>query len=412
MSAVIIALNIGSSSVKAAIFAADTLALLLRAEVSGIGTQVRAEFASPREPHAATPASPPTMADAGAAIGWLLDELGRRVPGMRIVAVGHRVAHGGLNFAEPVHVDAGVLRELDALVPLAPQHQPAALAAIRLVARLLPDVPQFACFDTAFHRSQSRLAQWFALPRTLSESGIVRFGFHGLSYEYIASALPGILGGRARGRIVVAHLGSGASLCALSGLRSVATTMGFTPLDGLMMSTRCGSLDPGVLLYLLQHRRLDVDEVAALLGERSGLLGVSGISSDVRELEASGDVRAHEALAMFADRAAAAVAAMGTALGGLDALVFTAGVGEHAAGVRASICARLRWLGVELDMEANARHAQRINRPGSRVDVLVIPTDEEVVLARAARRLLDGEGPACQRARATCPGVDADHKRA
>lgn len=394
MNAAILALNLGSSSVKFALYDAVTLGMLDRGAINGIGRDARASFIERTDASGHAAESAPAFADNAVAIAWLLDELHRRNRGLRIGAVGHRVVHGGQHFDQPVRVDAEVLRKLDALVPLAPAHQPAALAAIRQVAKLLPDTPQFACFDTAFHRSQPRLAQWFALPRALSEAGIVRYGFHGLSYEYVASVLPQIAGERAHGRVVVAHLGHGASLCALHDLRSVATSMGFTPLDGLMMGTRCGSIDPGVVLYLQQQRKLSAAEVAILLGEQSGLLGVSGFSSDVRTLEASADPRAADALQMFAARAAAGIASLCTDLGGLDALVFTAGVGEHAAGVRAGICARLGWLGVTLDANANLRHAQRISAVGAAVDVFVVPTDEEIVIARAARRLLAATRPA------------------
>lgn len=388
MNAAILALNLGSSSVKFALYDTATLAMLDRGAISGIGRDARASFVGRPDASSLDADAAPAFAGNAAAIAWLLDELPRRNRGLRIAAVGHRVVHGGQHFDQPVRVDVEVLRRLDALVPLAPAHQPAALAAIRQLATMLPDVPQIACFDTAFHRSQPRLAQWFALPRALSEAGIIRYGFHGLSYEYIASVLPQIAGERARGRVVVAHLGHGASLCALHELHSVATSMGFTPLDGLMMGTRCGSIDPGVVLYLQQQRNLTAAEVADLLGEQSGLLGVSGLSSDVRTLEASADPRAADALQMFAARAAAGIASLCADLGGLDALVFTAGIGEHAAGVRAGICARLRWLGVTLDANANLRHAQRISATGAAVDVFVVPTDEEIVIARAARRLL------------------------
>jgi len=298
------------------------------------------------------------------------------------------VVHGGTRFDEPIRIDASVLAELEALAVLAPAHQPAEIALIRNVQELLPNVPQIACFDTAFHRTQPKLAQWFALPRALSESGIVRIGFHGLSYEYIASVLPQIAGAHLYEKTVVAHLGHGASVCAMRNLRSVSTSMGFTPLDGLMMGTRCGAIDPGVLLYLQQQRGMSAQDVSDLLGNRSGLLGVSGISDDVRALEASDDPRAREALEMFADRAATAIAAQCVALDGLDALVFTGGIGEHADGVRKRIGGRLRWLGIALDEARNSAHVARVSTDDARVQVFVIPTDEERVIARATARLL------------------------
>lgn len=388
MNGAILALNIGSSSIKLAVFDAATLNPILRGAVTGVGRDARASFTAPAEPAAVAEPARPSAANVQEAVRWLLETLRERHPDLTLVAVAHRVVHGGTRFDRPVRIDAGVLAELEALATLAPAHQPAEVAVIRSLQQLLPDVPGIACFDTAFHRTQPRLSQWFALPRAMSESGIVRIGFHGLSYEYIASALPNVAGARAHRKVVVAHLGHGASVCALRDLRSVSTSMGFTPLDGLMMATRCGAIDPGVLLYLLQERRMDVDDLADLLGNRSGMLGVSGISDDVRVLEASGDPRAQEALGMFAERAAAAIAAQCVGLEGLDALVFTGGIGEHSSGTRERICGRLRWLGTLLDGDANARHAQRISEADAPVQVFVIPTDEEIVMARAAARLL------------------------
>jgi acetate kinase len=298
------------------------------------------------------------------------------------------VVHGGTRFDKPVLIDTRVLTELEALAVLAPAHQPAEIALIKRIRELLPGVPQIACFDTAFHRTQPKLSQWFALPRDLSESGIVRIGFHGLSYEYIASVLPYVAGAHPYEKSVAAHLGHGASVCGMRNLRSVSTSMGFTPLDGLMMGTRCGAIDPGVLLHLQRDRGMNVEELADLLGNRSGLLGVSDISDDVQELEASDDVRAREALDMFAKRAATAIAAQCVALDGLDALVFTGGIGENDAAMRARICGRLQWLGVNLDDRANAEHSQRIGAVDARIGIYMIPTDEERVIARAASGLL------------------------
>jgi acetate kinase len=383
MTPAILALNIGSSSVKSALFEAATLAVIERGSITGLGGHPRAEFRGSEGAPSAASEVPPELG-LEEAVGWLLGHLRERMPEVRLAAVGHRVVHGGIRFDKPVRITTEVMAELDALSALAPSHQPFALAAIRGVSAQLPEVPQIACFDTAFHRTQPRLAQWFALPRALSESGVIRYGFHGISYEYIASVLPDIAGEAASGRVIVAHLGHGASLCAMRNLRSVATSMGFTPLDGLMMGTRCGSLDPAVPLYLLRERGMGPAQVEDLLGKQSGLLGVSGLSDDVQTLESSDDPRAREALDMFADRAAAGIAAHCAALGGLDALVFTAGIGEHATGVRARICERLRWLGVELDADANAKSARRVSLAGSQVEVFVVPTDEEIVIARAA----------------------------
>lgn len=388
MNAAILALNIGSSSIKLALFDAITLEPNLRGAITDVGHDARATFTGPGQTAARSTSVRPAAADIGEAIRWLLGELRERHPEMRLAAVGHRVVHGGTRFDQPVRIDAQVLAELEALAVLAPAHQPAEIALIRNLQELLPDVPQIACFDTSFHRTQPKLSQWFALPRTLSESGIVRIGFHGLSYEYVASVLPQVAGAYPYGKTVVAHLGHGASVCAMRDLCSVSTSMGFTPLDGLMMGTRSGTIDPGVLLYLQQQRGMSAQDVADLLGNQSGLLGVSGISGDVRVLEASDDPRAREALEMFAERAATAIAAQCAALDGLDALVFTGGIGEHAERTRKRIAERLRWLGVALDDARNAAHASRISTDAARVQVFVIPTDEERVIARATARLL------------------------
>jgi len=314
---------------------------------------------------------------------WLDDHL----RGARPVAIGHRVVHGGTRYARPVVVDDRVLSALDELTPLAPLHQPHALAAIRGARNHWPDVTQVACFDTAFHHGRGELSEAFALPHDLFESGVRRYGFHGLSYDYIAQVLPGIAPRVADGRVVVAHLGNGASLCGMRARRSVDTTMSFSALDGLPMGTRVGDLDAAVVLYLIGERGMTPADVGTLLYTRSGLLGLSGISSDVRDLLASPAPRARFALDYFADRIAREASALASALGGLDALVFTAGIGEHAAPVRADVCRRLRWLGVELDDDANETHAQRISAAASRVGVYVIPTDEELVIARATVRL-------------------------
>lgn len=388
MNQAILALNIGSSSIKLAVFDAATLDPVARGAITGIGHAAQAHFDAPVGDTPPGRATLPAAVHVQDAAHWLLDALRDRHPELQVAAVAHRVVHGGTRFTQAVRIDARVLTELAALAPLAPAHQPAAIAVIRKLQELLPGVPQIACFDTAFHRSQPRLSQWFALPRALSESGIVRIGFHGLSYEYIASVLPHIVGAHPYARTVVAHLGHGASVCALLNLRSVATSMGFTPLDGLMMGTRCGAIDPGVLLYLLQQRAMSATAIADVLGNQSGLLGVSGISDDVRVLEASDDPRAGEALDMFAARAASAIAAQCATLGGLDVLVFTGGIGEHSAGTRTRICGRLEWLGVKLDDDANQRHAPAISKADAAVRVCVVPADEELVMARATQRLV------------------------
>jgi acetate kinase len=274
-------------------------------------------------------------------------------------------------------------------VPLAPLHQPHHIAAIRAIAAVAPAVPQVACFDTAFHRNQPPLALEFALPRELTAKGIRRYGFHGLSYEYIVSKLPEVAPACARGKIVVAHLGNGASMCAIDGGRSIATTMGFTPVDGLPMGTRTGALDPGVILYLLAHERMDTAAVEHLIYEGSGLLGVSGLSSDMRTLLASDAPAAREAVALFVYRIGRELGSLVAALGGLDALIFTGGIGENAAEIRARVCRCAGWIGVALDEEANTRGGPLISRPGSAVSVWVVPTNENLMVARHTRRLIE-----------------------
>jgi acetate kinase len=386
MNSGVLALNIGSSSIKLALFDAATLEPILRGNFADVGQGGLATLASRGQ---STTSERPAAADISEAVRWLLAELRARHPDVPLAAVGHRVVHGGTRLDKPVRIDANVLAELETLAVLAPAHQPAEIKLIRDMQEMLPRVPQIACFDTAFHRTQPKLSQWFALPRALSESGVVRIGFHGLSYEYIAGVLPQVAGAHPYGRAVVAHLGHGASVCAMRDLKSVSTSMGFTPLDGLMMGTRCGAIDPGVLLYLQQQRGMSAQEVADLLGNRSGLLGVSGISNDVRALEASDNPHAREALEMFAERAATAIAAQCVALGGLDALVFTGGIGEHADRTRKRIGERLGWLGVAVEGARNAIHASRISTDDARVQVFVIPTDEETVIARATAGMLD-----------------------
>jgi acetate kinase len=297
--------------------------------------------------------------------------------------------HGGVAYAEPVLIDEHVLADLTALVPLAPLHQPHNLAAVRAVAATAPEVPQVACFDTAFHRSQPALAQEFALPRALTQKGVRRYGFHGLSYEYIVSALPTVASELVGRKLVIAHLGNGASMCAIDSGRSIATTMSFTPVDGLPMGTRTGALDPGVILYLLDHEHMDARAVERLIYNQSGLLGVSGISSDMRTLLASAAPAAREAVDLFVYRIGRELGSLVAALGGLDGLVFTGGIGEHAAEIRAGACRDAAWLGVLLDVAANDRHGPRISAPGSRIPVFVVPTDENLMIARHTRDLLD-----------------------
>ncbi|MEW6414575.1 MAG: acetate/propionate family kinase [Pseudomonadota bacterium] len=380
MSTALLILNAGSSSLKFAVYrpdAAGTPHAQVRGQVDAIGAGARLRVVDKR----GRTDIAITACDHAQALACALDWLDAQQSGLDVHAAGHRIVHGGTNYRHPVRIDAAVLANLESLVPLSPLHQPQGLAGIHALARLRPGLPQVACFDTAFHHTLPPHAWRLALPREFEAHGIRRYGFHGLSYEYIAGVLPEYLGDAADGRVVVAHLGNGASLCALRARQSVETSMSFTPLDGLPMATRCGALDPGVLLHLLRAEGLTPAALDDLLHHRAGLFGVSGVSGDVRTLLASDNPQAAEALELFTYRTAQAVAAHAVALGGLDALVFTAGIGEHAAPVRAAICRQLSWLGLALDDAANARHGPRISAPASRVSAWVIPTDEESVIA-------------------------------
>jgi len=391
MNTALLILNAGSSSLKFAVYRADS-APTPHAEYRG-GIEEIGRHGQFRVMQDGAPLVDQAVAPANheAALRLLLDWLEARHPDLVLRAVGHRVVHGGADFSRPVRIDEAVLAALERLIPLSPLHQPHNLGAIRVLARLRPQLPQIACFDTGFHHTLPPPARHFALPRDFYARGIRRYGFHGLSYEYIAGVLPEHLGSASEGRVVVAHLGNGASLCAMRQRRSVETSMSFTPLDGLPMGSRCGALDPGVLLYLLREEGMSPQQLDDLLHHRSGLLGLSGISGDVRALQASDDPHAAEALDLFAYRTSQAIASHAVALEGLDALVFTAGIGEHAASVRAAICRRLAWLGLELDEAANQRHGPCISPPHSRVSVWVIPTNEEYVIARHAWALTAGE---------------------
>lgn len=390
MSDAFLVLNAGSSSLKFSVFLdEDPLRPLLRGQLEGLLTQPRFFARSGTTIVGEKEWPSGTKLGYQAAIEFLFTwgrsgALGEH----RIVATGHRVVHGGMKFTAPVLVDAQMLAELEALVPLAPLHQPHNVAAIKAVAQLAPTLPQVACFDTAFHHTQPKVAQAFALPRRYAEEGVRRYGFHGLSYEYIASVLPTLDRRAADGRTVIAHLGNGASMCAMSGGQSVATTMSFTALDGLVMGTRCGAIDPGVLLYLIDRHGMNARALEQLLYEQSGLLGVSGISSDMRALLSNSDPCAAQALDLFVYRINRELGSLAAALGGLDALVFTGGIGENAVSIRARVCRDARWLGLELDAEANAKGGPCISRRGSRVSAWVIPTNEELMIAMHTRRVL------------------------
>ena len=387
----IVVINAGSSSVKFSVFFRNTGTLDLR-----IRGQIEALFSAPR--FVARDASGATVSEKSwpdgtklghvGALDHLFEFLRGRANGVKLIGVGHRVVHGGMEYTQPVRADAAVLAALDRFVPLAPLHQPHNLAAIRAVLQRSPDVPQVACFDTAFHRTNPEIAQMFALPYELHEAGVRRYGFHGLSYEYIAAVLPQFDAKAAQGRTIVLHLGNGASMCALQGGRSVASTMGFTAVDGLPMGTRTGNLDPGVVLYLMDERGMDARAVEKLLYQQSGLLGVSGVASDMRTLLASAEPRARLAVDLFVYRIGRELGSLAAALGGLDAIVFTAGVGENSSQIRARVCQTAAWLGVELDTSANAAAGPRISTATSRVTALTIPTNEELMIARHTERLL------------------------
>jgi len=391
MSAATLVLNAGSSSLKFSLFTqgAQGPVLVQRGQLDGLSTASRFDAKSA----AGAALGHRTWAHAlghDGALEFLFDYLAAdalRTHPLR--AVGHRVVHGGLHFARPVVVDDSILLQLQRLIPLAPLHQPHNLAAIAALLDMKPGLPQVACFDTAFHRTQSELEQAYALPPAITAHGIQRYGFHGLSYEYIASVLPGIDATAARGRTVVAHLGNGASMCAMLNGQSVASTMGFSTVDGLMMGTRSGSLDPGILLYLMDELKMDVRAIEELIYRQSGLLGVSGLSSDMRTLQASSEPRARFAIELFCYRIGRELGSLAAALGGLDALVFTGGIGEHAAPLRERIVNAAGWLGLALDGHANAHNGPRIGKAGA-VAAWVIPTDEERMIARHTEALIDG----------------------
>ncbi|MEN9784552.1 MAG: hypothetical protein RJA24_1895, partial [Pseudomonadota bacterium] len=364
----ILVLNAGSSSIKFAVYGeGEPLHRTVQGMIAGIGSETA--FSARDERGALPSALLPGQMNHEGALAWLFNWLESGRHAHHLLGAGHRVVHGGEHHDAPVIVDDPIMAGLDALSPLAPLHQPHNLSAIKALRKLRPELAQVACFDTAFHRTQPSLAQAFALPRAITEQGLRRYGFHGLSYEHIAGALPAVLGPRAEGRVIVAHLGNGASLCAMRNRRSIATTMGFSTLDGLIMGTRCGTIDPGVLFYLMHERNMSSKAVEELLYRQSGLLGVSGISNDMRTLLESVDPRATEAVVQFVYRAVLEIGALSAALEGLDALVFTGGIGEHAIAIRAQICEKLGWLGITLDATANTHNSQQISGSNSAVAV-------------------------------------------
>ncbi|MBZ9893880.1 MULTISPECIES: acetate/propionate family kinase [unclassified Mesorhizobium] len=385
MTSAILALNAGSSSLKFGLFEAGSqegpvLTVSGACEDLDDEPSLVAKDASGKSifKRAVKPASPPVEV----LLRDLFDVLDPYLAQAPLSAVGHRIVHGGKRFSTPVLLTGEIVEALDALTPMAPLHQPAGLAPVRAISKLLPGLPQIGCFDTAFHRTLEPPVNRYALPREFEESGIRRYGFHGLSYEFVAGQLQALSPGLRGKRCVVAHLGSGCSLCAMREGRSLDTTMGFTALDGLMMATRPGAIDPGVLLYLQQARGMSVKELETLLYHKSGLLGVSGVSADVRTLLGSKDPRAAEAIDLFTFRIAREIAAMGATLQGIEALVFTGGIGEHSWQIREAVCERLRWLDVLLDANANRSGKGRITGEGSAVDVYAIATNEELIIAR------------------------------
>jgi len=384
-------LNAGSSSLKLPMFQrpqGPDWQVGARGQIDGIGTHPRLSVKDERGEKLVDEKLDPSVRDGRAAIDVLGNWLRSNYQGGRLVGLGHRVVHGGSRFSGPTVVTREILAELKELTPLAPLHQPHNLAPIEAIFDRMPEVPQVACFDTGFHRGHAAVASLVPLPRDLCKGGVERYGFHGISYEYISSVLPQVAPEVANGRVLVAHLGSGASLCALRDRKSVDTTMSFTAMDGLCMGTRPGALDPGIVLFLFQNLGLSVKQVEDVLYKKSGLLGISGISNDMRDLLGRSDPEARLAVDYFVYRAAKEIGALAGVLGGVDALVFTAGIGENSAEIRRRISEASAWLGIELDEKANASKGPRISKPQSKVSVWIIPTNEELMIARHTGRLL------------------------
>lgn len=389
MADAILIINAGSSSIKFALFdVKDGLHSSVEGEAEGIGTS----------PHLVIKENGKVTLDKSwendSSIGYepllaeILDWIEKNLGSDKLIAAGHRIVHGGQKFYEPILLNKDSVKDLEALDILAPLHEPHNIAAIKAVFNIRPQLPQVGCFDTAFHHSMMDIAKLIGIPRKYHDQGVRRYGFHGLSYEYIASQLPKVAPKLAQGRVIVAHLGNGASMCAIKAGKSVDSTMGFTALDGLMMGTRTGAIDAGVVLYMIQSAKMDEKALTNLLYKESGLLGVSGISSDVRTLLDSPKPEAKEALDLFCFKAARQAAGLVNSLEGLDGLVFTAGIGEHAAPIRAAICAHLSWMGIQISPEANAANAAIISTPESAIEVRVIPTNEELMIAQHTLKLV------------------------
>jgi acetate kinase len=381
---VILVMNAGSSSIKFSLFT-KKLTLIYHGEIEGLTKKPQLTIFNAQHIQVVKQSIPSLGYQA--ALSKLFDWLKHLSDQIILKAVGHRVVHGGTYFFGPTIITANVIKKIASLNPLAPLHQSHNLEAIKIIKLLYPKLPQIACFDTAFHRSQSKLATLFAIPRQLTKKGIIRYGFHGISYEYIASVLPRYIKNKANKKIIVAHLGNGSSMCAMKNRKSIATSMGFTTLDGLMMGTRCGTIDPGVILYLLEEKKLSAEKINGLLYNESGLLGVSGISGDMRELQSNTNHSAIEAVNLFCYRAARELSALCVILQGCDAIIFTAGMGENSAIIRKKICDWLQWLGIVLNKKANNCNATIISQNKSKILVSVIPTNEEYMIAKHTRNI-------------------------
>jgi acetate kinase len=385
-------INAGSSSIKFALYQTEnnqTLIADVTGQIEGIAIKPKFEVIAANNTSIVNESfSAEDMCDHSSALARIREWLDSYLANGLLIAVGHRVVHGGFNYIAPTLVTSKVLTDLETLIPLAPLHQPHNLATVRTLLETMPSLPQVVCFDTAFHNTQPKVAKSFALPRRFTQEGLYRYGFHGLSYEYITSRLNTLDEGLLDARIIVAHLGNGASMCAIENSKSIATTMGFSPGEGLVMGTRSGILDPGVLLYLMEHHKMNVRELEHLLYQESGLLGVSSISSDMRELLESDSPYAKEAIDLFVYRAGRELGSLVAALGGLDALIFTGGIGENSAVIREKICLKASWIGIELNQTANNNKCQRISMPRSEVSVWVVPTNENLMIAEHTLKLV------------------------